>query len=554
MTVATETSRKTSARAEAPRPALDLTDFFTGAEAREDRWQRLNAVAKRLSRKGAGSPAEAARILGDLEPLEAFWAYPGRRSIAALRDLLAREDYVGFARLTDRIGKAILRGTYRTSAAVWELGEEVEEPEVSIIAPYLEEEQQRPYFELLVVRDGVREDTERRVREDMRRARRPEDPFIYEPVLVSTFEDAVIAVLFNPNIQAVVIYDGFQFRSASNVPALGTFLQDRLGADGKELPEEDHATALAAAVARIRPELDVYMLTDQAVESLAGDLVTRNIRRIFYDVEEFLELHLAILDGVNDRYETPYFDNLKKYSRRPIGTFHALPIARGKSVFRSNWIRDMGHFYGVNIFLAESSATTGGLDSLLEPTGNIKKAQEKAARVLGGRQGVLRHQRHLDLEQDRGAGPAPARRHRPDRPQLPQVAPLRARARGRRSRTTSRPSRLHEYSMYGGVPLRTIKKALLDLKAEGKLDRVRMLDLTNCTFDGHVYNVKRVMEECLAIKPDLIFLWDEAWFGFARFSPFHRRRTGDGGRRGATRAVRDAGVSGGIRGVQGAGR
>jgi arginine decarboxylase len=34
------------------------------------------------------------------------------------------------------------------------------------------------------------------------------------------------------------------------------------------------------------------------------------------------------------------------------------------------------------------------------------------------------------------------------------------------------------------------------------------------------------MEECLAIKPDLIFLWDEAWFSFARFSPFHRRRTG----------------------------
>ena len=51
-----------------------------------------------------------------------------------------------------------------------------------------------------------------------------------------------------------------------------------------------------------------------------------------------------------------------------------------------------------------------------------------------------------------------------------------------------------------------------------------MLDLTNCTFDGHMYNTRRVMEECLAIKPDLIFLWDEAWFGFARFNPLHRRR------------------------------
>ena len=62
-----------------------------------------------------------------------------------------------------------------------------------------------------------------------------------------------------------------------------------------------------------------------------------------------------------------------------------------------------------------------------------------------------------------------------------------------------------EYSMYGAVPLRTIKQALLAARAEGRLDRVKLLDLTNCTFDGHIYNTRRVMEECLAIKPDLIF-------------------------------------------------
>jgi arginine decarboxylase len=36
------------------------------------------------------------------------------------------------------------------------------------------------------------------------------------------------------------------------------------------------------------------------------------------------------------------------------------------------------------------------------------------------------------------------------------------------------------------------------------------------------------MEECLAIKPDLIFLWDEAWSGFAHWSPFLRPRTAMG--------------------------
>ena len=82
--------------------------------------------------------------------------------------------------------------------------------------------------------------------------------------------------------------------------------------------------------------------------------------------------------------------------------------------------------------------------------------------------------------------------------------------------------------MYGAVPLASIKAALLALKAEGRLDRAKMVDLTNCTFDGHIYNTRRVMEECLAIKPDLIFLWDEAWFGFARWSPFLRPRTAMG--------------------------
>ena len=84
---------------------------------------------------------------------------------------------------------------------------------------------------------------------------------------------------------------------------------------------------------------------------------------------------------------------------------------------------------------------------------------------------------------------------------------------------------LSEYSMYGAVPLEEIKHRLLQYKRANMLHRVKMLLLTNCTFDGIVYNVERVMEECLAIKPDLIFLWDEAWFAFAGFHPTYRKRT-----------------------------
>jgi arginine decarboxylase len=284
---------------------------------------------------------------------------------------------------------------------------------------------------------------------------------------------------------------------------------------------------LAQVLKRVRPELDLYLVVNGRVEDIAGSEKATAVRRVFYAVEELLELHLAILEGVQARYETPFFDNLKKYAQRPIGTFHALPIARGKSIFKSDWIRDIGEFYGPTLFLAESSATTGGLDSLLEPTGNIKKAQEMAARAFGADHvffvtngtstsnkmavqallapgDIVIVDRNCHKSHHYGIVLAGAQ------PLYVEAFPM------------------TEYSMYGAVPLRTIKQALLNLKADGRLDRAKMVDLTNCTFDGHIYNTRRVMEECLAIKPDLIFLWDEAWFGFARFSPFLRPRTAMG--------------------------
>ena len=66
--------------------------------------------------------------------------------------------------------------------------------------------------------------------------------------------------------------------------------------------------------------------------------------------------------------------------------FHALPISHGNSIVKSHWIRDMVDFYGLEIFLAETSATCGGLDSLLEPTGPLREAQELAAHTFGSRQ------------------------------------------------------------------------------------------------------------------------------------------------------------------------
>ena len=443
-----------------------------------------------------------------------------------VNERLRSENWAGFARLVQRISASLLDNSYRDSIEPWRADDEADPHVLEILPPSLGRAQARkPYFEVLLVIPGARSGWQE-LGAAWRRLRRDQDQFVYEVVMTGTLEDAVLATLFNYNLQAIVIYDGFDLRSSNADQVLRDILEPHVSRiDGQA--QADLGTTLERMVHRIRPELDVYLLTDRDVGKLAGTDEAAGLRRMFYGVEELLEVHLAILDGIEDRYSTPYFDNLKKYAQRPIGTYHALPIARGKSIFKSNWIRDMGEFYGTNLFLAESSATSGGLDSLLEPTGNIKVAQDKAARALGGDRSFfvtngtstankIVHQALLvpgdivlidrDCHKSHHYGLVLAGAQ----PYYIDAFPL------------------TEYSMYGSLAIKPIKQALLRLKAEGKLDRAKLLVLTNCTFDGHVANVKQTMLECLAIKPDLIFLWDEAWFGFARFSPYLRRRTAMG--------------------------
>src|SRR6185312_14261028 len=78
----------------------------------------------------------------------------------------------------------------------------------------------------------------------------------------------------------------------------------------------DTSGSLARVVRMLRPELDFFVVTDTDVAKLAGADESSLIRRVFYGVEEPMEIHLAILDAIKDRYETPYFDNLKKYAAR----------------------------------------------------------------------------------------------------------------------------------------------------------------------------------------------------------------------------------------------
>ncbi|MCI1244174.1 MAG: beta-eliminating lyase-related protein [Acetobacter fabarum] len=506
-----------------PVRSLISTTLATPA-LRADRWLLVLDLARKWSTTNAADIKKSlSSSLEKLDEVERFFAYPGAQLLERLKSCLSDDDNKAFLRLAQRISTTIVSRKYHRDASAWNMDDHDDEP-LNRLPQAITHLKSTPYFEVLSVVPHARSRWPL-IQEEARGVRRAEDDFIYQPVIVGNAQDALTGILLNPDIGAVVLYEGFTAQSLTENPLLAAFQSvidfSTIGDD------ETLVLQLAQAIKKIRPEMDIYLLSDRNIETLAGKPESRFFNRIFYQMEEPLELHLSILEGIRNRYKTPFFDNLKRYAQRPIATFHALPIARGKSVFTSNWISDLGEFYGPNLFLAESSATTGGLDSLLEPTGNIKDAQAMAAQAFGADHAffvtngtstsnkmvlqallapgdIVILDRNCHKSHHYGCVLAGAQ------PYYVEAFPL------------------VEYSMYGGVPLRTIKQALLALKAHGDLARVKMVDLTNCTFDGHVYDTRRVMEECLAIKPDLIFLWDEAWFGFAHWSPLLRQRTAMG--------------------------
>lgn len=500
--------------------------YYSIGQLRLATWRDLKRESAELANSKKSSKGEQEHLkivkefLKDIKAIEQYFVYPGKVRLENLSQALIKQEYVSVAHNITEINRQLVSDEYLnhpTSSPA----EESEHPGSDDIRE-LSSGQKKNYFEVLFVED-LPAKNEAALHEKLNEIREPNEQFTYDFLVQPSFQDALIALLFNPNLQAAVIRYAPPFASTNISDLLKPYIQNVLKIDLEDRPEYELGPLLGEIVKQFRPELDTYYVTDTSLTDLK-DSTLRQFSRIYYRKEDLQELHLGIVRGVRERFDTPFFSALKEYSQKPTGIFHAMPISRGNSVFKSRWIKDFGEFYGRNMFLAETSSTTGGLDSLLQPTGPLKKAQEMAAQTYGAQrtffvtngtstankivlQAIIEPGDLVLIDRD-------CHKSHHYGMVLSGAYPV---------YLDSYP--IEEYSMYGAVPLKSIKEKLVNLREAGRLDKVKMLLLTNCTFDGIVYNVEKVMQEVLAIKPDMIFLWDEAWFAFAGFTYIYKQRT-----------------------------
>jgi arginine decarboxylase len=500
-------------------------DYFNIAQYRSDSWNNLKLASTHYAKnnfelfKSDEFKERITDSFSALRTIEKYFSYPGAEFLYTLEGLYENQQFAAFSHSINEVVRSLISESYRSNRSAT-VSEEKRKRMLGDDKAFKPRKQN--YFEVIIVDDLSEEDKPIMARK-FEELKRDSDQFTYDVIFLSNVEDALIALLFNPNIQSVIIRSGIGLNSPHDLTSIHSFISGLDNITINESKNLDLGLSLGKIIKLFRPEIDQFYISDIAVSQLS-DVTLDCFQRVFYRTEDLQEIHLTILQSIKERYETPFFSALMDYSRKPTGVFHAMPISRGNSIFRSQWLQDFGEFYGKNIFLAETSATTGGLDSLLQPTGPLKKAQELASKAYGSLntffvtngtstankivlQALVQPDDLVLIDRD-------CHKSHHYGMVLSGALPV---------YLDSYP--LSKYSMYGAVPLKEIKQKLLALKEAGRMDSVKMLLLTNCTFDGIVYNVQKVMHEILAIKPDMIFLWDEAWFAFASFTPIYKQRT-----------------------------
>jgi hypothetical protein len=202
----------------------------------------------------------------------------------------------------------------------------------------------KPYFDVLVV-TGDDQSWHDQLRDEFVRLRSPSDQFVYQLVFVNSYQDAVAACYFNSDIQAVIVCYGYALRSHYPLHFLHSVYSKHGGPPSEQHTQLKLDMQLAEELHAWRPQIDLFKFAKLGVELMA----TQNHRysRLFFSRKsDMQELHLSLLGGVRQRFNTPFFNALKQYALHPTGVFHALPIARGASISGSRWAHDMFEFYG----------------------------------------------------------------------------------------------------------------------------------------------------------------------------------------------------------------
>jgi arginine decarboxylase len=265
------------------------------------------------------------------------------------------------------------------------------------------------------------------------------------------------------------------------------------------------ARPLLAELRRLRPELDVFVAVsaDEVGEWAGSELIDRDETRSDTVVRR-------VRRAIARRASTPFADTLREYVEGARDAWHTPGHSSGDGLRESPWVADFYELMGEHVFNADLSVSVRELDSLLEPSHVIQRAQELAAETFGARRtffvtGGTSMANKVVVQHLLGAGgkmlvDQGCHTSIHHAALLFGVDPVYLPAAVNR-----------EFGLYGPVARADIFAAI-DAHPDA-----RLLVLTSCSYDGFHYDLAPIVERAHAAG--IRVLVDEAWYAHGYFHP-----------------------------------
>lgn len=295
--------------------------------------------------------------------------------------------------------------------------------------------------------------------------------------------------------------------------------------------EERAATSIIRSVRQRSHLIPVFLLSE---ESTVGDMpldVVREVReyiRILHETPEFIARRIDFaVEQYYGEMLPPYFKALKELTEEGTYQWDAPGHMGGAAYLKHPAGREFHRFFGENIMRADIGISNVELGSWLDHVGPPAKSEDMAARVfnstwthyvLAGSSNSNRIvcQGAIGAEEmvvaDRNCHKSLNHALTLARARPAYFVPLR-----------------NGYGMIGLIPPAQMSpEAIRDKIAASPLaDGAASTDpsymvVTNSTYDGLCYDVKRVVDMLAPSTPRLHF--DEAWYAYAHFHPIYRDR------------------------------
>jgi arginine/lysine/ornithine decarboxylase/CheY-like chemotaxis protein len=328
-----------------------------------------------------------------------------------------------------------------------------------------------------------------------------------EPALANSAQDGQAVIESEPLLQAIVLdWDLPGAAGHAAAVALLTAIRARNAiVPVFLLAERDEAAQIPAAVMRQADEF--IWLLDDTMEFIAGRI-------------------LAAIRRYREQLRPPLFAALVKFTGEAEYSWHTPGHMGGTAFLRSPAGRQFHDYFGEALFRADLSISVGALGSLLDHSGPIGASERYAAHVFGadrtyyGTNGTSTSNRVvMNAVVARGQVVLADRNcHKSVEHGLSLTGGV---------PVYLRPHRNH-LGLIGPIPpaalaADAIARALAESPlAAGVTEKPALAIVTNSTYDGLCYDAARV-EELLGQSVDRV-LFDEAWFGYARFNTLYHNR------------------------------